>query len=84
LRLLGTHVGTRTGTIWVSTYVIIVSTALFIWLIDSGVSELNIALRMIEAVISIISSDISTSRPSSARSSQRTAKRNESRITRSA
>jgi hypothetical protein len=84
LRLLGTHVGTRTGTIWVSTYVIIVSTALFICVIDSGVSELNIALRMIEAVISIISSDRSTSRPSSARSSQRTAKRNESRITRSA
>jgi hypothetical protein len=84
LRLLGTHAGTRTGTIWVSTYVIIVSAALFILLIDSGVSELNIALTMIEAVISIISSDRSTSRFWSARSSHRTAKRNESRITRSA
>ena len=57
---------------------IIVSTALFIWLIDSGVSELSIALRMIVAVISIISSGGQLP-PLSARSSQRAAKRNESR-----
>ncbi|MDC0742967.1 hypothetical protein POL67_16580 [Polyangium sp. rjm3] len=81
---VGSHMGSVGPAIGSLTNESIVSTASFIWWIDSIVSVLNIAFRMMEAVTLVISSAISTSVPLLASASQRSKRRAPSRIISSA